>query len=176
LPQRTQIPDSDSRLTHLQFRRFAGCPICNLHLQTFVARHGEIKNAGRQRGCRFPLGPTDWKLIFDGKTISVEPSIGNWSFTCQSHYWIRNNAVVWAPRWSKDRIAAGRAYDQQAKERYFAAVAAAGDAPLPSEKPPPAEAVQSEKGFWRKLKRKFWLGLSAIISHKLYYRIFKFCC
>jgi peroxiredoxin len=40
------IPDSDSRLTHLQFRRFAGCPICNLHLQTFVARHGEIKNAG----------------------------------------------------------------------------------------------------------------------------------
>lgn len=103
-----------------------------------------------------PLRPTDWKLIFDGKTISLEPSIGNWSFTCQSHYWIRNNAVVWAPRWSKDRIDAGRAYDQQAKERYFAAVAAADDSPLPSQKPPPAGAVQSEKGFWRKLKRKFW--------------------
>ena len=31
-----------------------------------------------------PLKPTDWKLIFDGKTISLDPSIGNWSFPCQS--------------------------------------------------------------------------------------------
>ena len=36
----------DGRLTHLQFRRFAGCPICNLHLQSFVARHHEIVEAG----------------------------------------------------------------------------------------------------------------------------------
>ena len=27
-----------------------------------------------------PIRPTDWKLIFDGKTISLDPSIGNWSF------------------------------------------------------------------------------------------------
>jgi hypothetical protein len=26
------VPDAGNRLTHLQFRRFAGCPICNLHL------------------------------------------------------------------------------------------------------------------------------------------------
>lgn len=32
--------------THLQFRRFAGCPICNLHLQTFTARHQELVRAG----------------------------------------------------------------------------------------------------------------------------------
>ena len=32
--------------THVQFRRFAGCPICNLHLQSFVARHDEIVEAG----------------------------------------------------------------------------------------------------------------------------------
>jgi peroxiredoxin len=31
--------------THLQFRRFAGCPICNLHLQSFIARHDEIVGA-----------------------------------------------------------------------------------------------------------------------------------
>jgi hypothetical protein len=24
-----------------------------------------------------PLSPTDWKLIFDGKTVSLDPSIGN---------------------------------------------------------------------------------------------------
>jgi hypothetical protein len=39
------IPDPD-RLVHLQFRRFAGCPICNVHLQSIVRRHGEIAGAG----------------------------------------------------------------------------------------------------------------------------------
>jgi peroxiredoxin len=33
-------------LVHLQFRRFAGCPICNLHLRSFVKRNEEIVNAG----------------------------------------------------------------------------------------------------------------------------------
>lgn len=39
------IPDPD-QLVHLQFRRFAGCPICNVHLQSFARRHGEIADAG----------------------------------------------------------------------------------------------------------------------------------
>jgi peroxiredoxin len=39
------VPGS-MRWTHLQFRRFAGCPICNLHLQSFIARHNEIVDAG----------------------------------------------------------------------------------------------------------------------------------
>jgi hypothetical protein len=39
------IPDPD-RLVHLQFRRFAGCPICNVHLQSIVRRHDEIVAAG----------------------------------------------------------------------------------------------------------------------------------
>lgn len=33
-------------LMHLQFRRFAGCPVCNLHLQSFVRRRNEIATAG----------------------------------------------------------------------------------------------------------------------------------
>jgi len=33
-------------LTHLQFRRFAGCPICNVHLRTIARRHTEITAAG----------------------------------------------------------------------------------------------------------------------------------
>ncbi|WP_428340514.1 peroxiredoxin-like family protein [Mycobacterium sp.] len=40
-----QIPDPQW-LTHLQFRRFAGCPICNTHLQSIVARHDDIRAAG----------------------------------------------------------------------------------------------------------------------------------
>src|SRR6266568_1653651 len=35
------VPDPD-RLIHLQFRRFAGCPVCSLHLRSIVARHHEI--------------------------------------------------------------------------------------------------------------------------------------
>ena len=34
------------RLVHLQFRRFAGCPICDLHLRDFTRRHAEIEAAG----------------------------------------------------------------------------------------------------------------------------------
>lgn len=32
--------------THLQFRRFAGCPICHLHLRSFATRHQELVDAG----------------------------------------------------------------------------------------------------------------------------------
>ena len=39
------IPDS-SHLIHLQFRRFAGCPICKLHLRSFAQRHNELLEAG----------------------------------------------------------------------------------------------------------------------------------
>lgn len=41
------VPDPE-RLTHLQFRRYAGCPICNLHLRSFGQRHGELESAGVQ--------------------------------------------------------------------------------------------------------------------------------
>ena len=44
--KRVSIPGADDRLTHLQFRRFAGCPVCNRHLQTFVARDRELADAG----------------------------------------------------------------------------------------------------------------------------------
>jgi len=36
----------DQRLTHLQFRRFAGCPICSLHLRGFARRHDELTASG----------------------------------------------------------------------------------------------------------------------------------
>ncbi|MFF4899201.1 peroxiredoxin-like family protein [Streptomyces sp. NPDC001068] len=39
------VPDPD-HLVHLQFRRFAGCPVCNLHLRSVVRRHDEIVAAG----------------------------------------------------------------------------------------------------------------------------------
>jgi peroxiredoxin len=35
-------------LVHLQFRRFAGCPVCNLHLQSFRRGHTRLLEAGIQ--------------------------------------------------------------------------------------------------------------------------------
>ena len=39
------LPTLDG-LVHLQFRRFAGCPICNLHMHQVASRHEEINQAG----------------------------------------------------------------------------------------------------------------------------------
>jgi len=40
------IPDAAGAMTHLQFRRFAGCPVCNLHLRSIIGRLEEITAAG----------------------------------------------------------------------------------------------------------------------------------
>ena len=39
--KRVRIPDQRG-LVHLQFRRFAGCPVCNLHLHSMVQRNEDI--------------------------------------------------------------------------------------------------------------------------------------
>jgi len=69
-----------------------------------------------------PMTPTDWRLTYDGETVSLYPSIGNWSFDCQSHYWIKRNRVEWAKRWSRDEIRAGRERDRIAKGTHYRAV------------------------------------------------------
>lgn len=38
------LPERD-RFLHLQFRRFAGCPVCNLHLRTFAREHARLRDA-----------------------------------------------------------------------------------------------------------------------------------
>ena len=43
--ERVRVPDGRG-LVHLQLRRFAGCPICHLHLRSFVSRHAELAAAG----------------------------------------------------------------------------------------------------------------------------------
>ena len=39
------VPRSEG-LVHIQFRRFAGCPICNLHLRSFTVGHSDLQAAG----------------------------------------------------------------------------------------------------------------------------------
>jgi peroxiredoxin len=40
------VPDRLGRLVHVQFRRFAGCPVCNFHLMTMARRRSEVQGAG----------------------------------------------------------------------------------------------------------------------------------
>lgn len=58
-----------------------------------------------------PITPVDWKLIYDGKTVSISPSIGNWNFPCRSHYWIKYNRVEavfdWGRRPTADKNESG---------------------------------------------------------------------
>ena len=101
-----------------------------------------------------PLSRTDWKLTFDGESISLSPSIGNWSFDCKSHYWIENNNVRLARRWSQEQIDAGRAQDKLVKEKYFESRSVGRDArpaPIASE----LSESKSNGSFWSRL-RKWW--------------------
>jgi peroxiredoxin len=44
--QEVRVPDSKTEFTHIQFERFAGCPVCNLHLHDFIERNAELRAAG----------------------------------------------------------------------------------------------------------------------------------
>jgi len=85
-----------------------------------------------------PFSPTDWSMEFDGEVISLHPSIGNWSFPCQSHYLIKRGRVIWVPSMSRKDIDAGRASDRSAKEQQFGTVETKAEASV-------------KKGMWRRL-------------------------
>jgi hypothetical protein len=66
-----------------------------------------------------PISPTFWEFTFDGKSISLNPSIGNWNFECQSHYWITRNRIRFARKWTDWEIEEGRIKDVIQKEKFF---------------------------------------------------------
>ena len=86
-----------------------------------------------------PITPTDWQLAFNGESVTLHPSIGNWSFKCQSHYFIRNNEIKWCGSWTKQQVAAGKSQDLSRKQEYYHLPKQAG----------------CFKSLWRKLKGIF---------------------
>lgn len=64
-----------------------------------------------------PFSPNDWQLTFDGKSVSLYPSIGNWNFECKSHYWITNNKIKFARKWKDDEIDLGRKKELKIKKK-----------------------------------------------------------
>ncbi|MBF0270110.1 MAG: hypothetical protein HQL44_16115 [Alphaproteobacteria bacterium] len=66
-----------------------------------------------------PFTPTDWKMTFDGESVSLHPSIGNWTLKCRSHYVIDRGKVIEAAPWSDKQIEAERSRDRVAKARFY---------------------------------------------------------
>lgn len=89
-----------------------------------------------------PFTPTDWTMTFDGETVSLNPSIGNWTLACRSHYVIKRGQVIKAGPWMDKQVEAERQRDRAAKSRFYAV-------PEPAE--PVATADQAEPSSQPKL-------------------------
>lgn len=100
-----------------------------------------------------PFTPTDWRMTYDGETVSLRPSVGNWNLACRSHYVVERGRVVEADPWSDERIAAERRRDKAAKARHYGT-------PRPTETVEPAPAPPSphrdDSGPWAWVRR--WLS------------------
>lgn len=96
-----------------------------------------------------PLSPAQWRITFDGETVSLSPSVGNWNLPCRSHYIIKTGHVLQAEAWSDRQVAYGQVRDKRAREAYYDRKAS------PSVKISgytPEEAL----GWWARLSRRWW--------------------
>lgn len=59
-----------------------------------------------------PFSPARWSISFDGRFVSLHPSVGNWGSQCESHYWLKSGDVHWSRQFSQDEIAFVRRIDQ----------------------------------------------------------------
>ncbi len=66
-----------------------------------------------------PITPVDWALRWNGKTVTIDPSIGSWSLPCSSHYFIIENKVVWSRKWSDKEIKKCREKDKKIKSQQY---------------------------------------------------------
>ena len=64
-----------------------------------------------------PLAPHRWRLLYDGETVSLEPSVGNSVLECRSHYFITRNRVDWRRPMTDAGIEWARARDARALAR-----------------------------------------------------------
>lgn len=104
-----------------------------------------------------PFTPTDWRMTFDGESISLFPSVGNWNQKCRSHYVIERNRVLEAGPWSKGQIDAERHRDKRAKAAHYSQLRdAQPGAPSPADSQAPNTATQAKtrpsQSIWSRFK------------------------
>ncbi len=83
-------------------------------------------------------------MTFDGETISLRPSIGNWTLKCRSHYVIDRGKVIEAGSWSDEQVEAERRRDRAAKAQFYGK-AQKVETPVQAAPPGPTPS------FWRRV-------------------------
>lgn len=97
-----------------------------------------------------PFTPTDWKMIFDGETVSLKPSIGNWNIPCRSHYVISRGSVIEALPWTEDEIRDERQRDKAAKQEFYVR---GTQEPKPLQHENPRRLEPARPGIWEQAWR-----------------------
>lgn len=97
-----------------------------------------------------PFMPTDWAMTFDGESVTLNPSVGNWNQDCRSHYVIKRNRVIECGSWTDAQVDAERSRDKRAKRSYYSA--ASTPAPMDSPRTTPANGNVRSRGPWS----RFW--------------------
>ena len=82
-----------------------------------------------------PFTPTDWRMTFDGESVTLNPSVGNWHQKCRSHYVIKCGRVIEYGSWTDSQIEAERRRDKRAKQSYFSNASTPASMVLPSAMP-----------------------------------------
>lgn len=67
-----------------------------------------------------PLKPAKWQLTNNKGLVSLSPSIGRWQLPCKSHYWIRDNQVVWSWTFTEEEMKAVLERDATDLHDYYA--------------------------------------------------------
>jgi hypothetical protein len=98
-------------------------------------------------------------MTFDGETVSLCPSIGNWSFACCSHYIIERGRVIKAGNWTEEKVEANRQRDKAAKSLYYEASEQEGAVRPTLESPIISQVAEPELSFakrWLQAFKRFW--------------------
>ena len=66
-----------------------------------------------------PFTPTDWAMTFDGESVTLSPSVGNWNQDCRSHYVIKRGRVIECGSWTNAQVEAERRRDKRAKQSHY---------------------------------------------------------
>lgn len=102
-----------------------------------------------------PISPKGWTLTFNGEAVSLHPSIGNWNFVCQSHYWIKGNGIMWVDDSTQEGLSAAKSDAASAKAGRSGGTSASTTRDPVRDADKPVKAKRKES-FWQKAKKWKW--------------------
>jgi len=100
-----------------------------------------------------PLNRKGWRLTVRDGAVTLYPSIGNWSFPCRSHYWIKHNRVILSYPMTQEEVEELRRLDAVDAEKYLDTFEStstfdSAEAEKPTAEPGPASIFERLKRWW----------------------------